>query len=72
MLSNGAGVHESLGDDGQNCVHVVRGLDIKNELRVLHDVDPKTQRKTEETGDIILNIEHKVKEQCLVLGVKQM
>lgn len=42
VLSNGAGVHESLGNDGQHCVHVVRGLNIKDKLRILHNVDPET------------------------------
>lgn len=50
MLSNGAGVHESLGDDGEHGVHVVGSLDVKNKLRILDDVDPEAQGQTEGTG----------------------
>lgn len=46
VLSNGAGIHEGLGDDGQDSIHVVRRLHVKDELRVLHDVDPEAQRQT--------------------------
>lgn len=49
VLSDGAGVHEGLGNDRQHGVHVVRRLDIKDKLRVLHNVDPETQRQTGET-----------------------
>lgn len=48
MVSDGAGVHEGLSDDREDGVHVVRHLDVKDELRVLNDVDPETQR---EAGD---------------------
>ena len=51
MLGDGAGVHEGLRDDGQHGVHVVRGLHVKDELRVLHNVDPETQRQTGEEGE---------------------
>lgn len=50
MLSNGAGVHESLGNDREHSVHVVGGLDVKNKLRILDDVNPEAQRQTEGTG----------------------
>lgn len=46
VLSDGAGIHEGLSDDGQDSVHVVGCLDIKDELRVLHNVDPEAQRQT--------------------------
>src|SRR4029434_8631558 len=46
VLGNGAGVHEGLGDDGQHGVHVVGRLNVKDELRVLHDVDPEPQWQT--------------------------
>lgn len=50
MLGDGAGVHESLGDDGEHGVHVLGRLDVKDELWVLDDVDPEAQRQTEGTG----------------------
>lgn len=50
MLSDGAGVHESLSDDGEHGVYVVGSLDVKNKLRILDDVDPEAQRQTEGTG----------------------
>lgn len=43
MVSDGAGIHEGLGDDGQHSVHVVRGLHVKDELWVLQDIDPEAQ-----------------------------
>lgn len=46
VLSGGAGVHERLGDDRQHSVHVVRRLNVKDELGVLHDVDPEPQGQT--------------------------
>lgn len=45
VVGDGAGVHEGLGDDGQHGVHVVRGLHVEDELRVLQDVDPEAQRQ---------------------------
>lgn len=48
MLSDGAGVHESLGNDGENGVHMVGSLDVKNKLRIFDDVDPEAQRQTED------------------------
>lgn len=45
VLSDGAGIHEGLGDDGEHSIHMVRRLDIKDKLRVLHNVDPETQRQ---------------------------
>lgn len=42
VLSDGARVHEGLGDDRKHGVHVVRRLDVEYELRVLHNVDPET------------------------------
>ncbi len=48
VLSDGAGVHEGLSDDRQHGVHVVRRLDVKDKLRVLHNVDPETKRQTAE------------------------
>lgn len=53
MLSDGAGVHEGLGDDREHSVHVVRRLDVKDKLRVLHNVDPKTQRQAGEIEETI-------------------
>ena len=47
VLRSGARVHEGLSDDGQNGVHVVRRLDVEDELGVLQDVDPEPQRKAE-------------------------
>ena len=44
VVSDGAGIHKSLGDDGQHGIHVVRGLHVKDELRVLQDIDPEPQR----------------------------
>lgn len=52
VLSDGAGVHECLGDDREHGVHVVRRLDVKDKLRVLHNVDPETQRETGDSGNI--------------------
>lgn len=43
VVSNGAGVHKGLGDDGQHGVHVVWGLHVKDELWVLEDIDPEPQ-----------------------------
>lgn len=51
MLSYGAGVHESLGNDGENGVHMVGSLDVKNKLRIFDDVDPEAQRQTEDRED---------------------
>lgn len=51
VLSNGAGIHEGLGDDRQDSVHVVGCLHIKDELRVLHNVDPEAQRQTGHAED---------------------
>lgn len=51
VLSDGAGVHEGLSDDREHGVHVVRCLDVKDKLRVLHNVDPETQRQTGETEE---------------------
>lgn len=48
VVSNSAGVHEGLSYHRENGVHVVRYLNVKDELRVLNDVDPETQR---EAGD---------------------
>ena len=50
VLSDGAGVHEGLGNDREHRVHMVRCLDVKDKLRILDDVDPETQRQTEETS----------------------
>lgn len=49
VLSNGAGVHEGLSDDRQHRVHVVRGLHVKYELGIFHNVDPETQWQTRTT-----------------------
>lgn len=49
MLGDSAGVHESLGDDGEHGIHVVGSLDVKNKLGILDDVDPKAQRQTKGT-----------------------
>lgn len=53
VLSDGTGVHEGLGDDREHCVHVVWRLDVKDKLRVLHNVDPETQRQTEDTEETL-------------------
>lgn len=55
VLSDGAGVHECLGDDREHGVHMVRCLDVKYKLRVLHNVDPKAQRETEETEETLIS-----------------
>lgn len=46
VVSDGAGIHEGLGDDGQHGIHVVRGLHVKDELWVLQDIDPEAQGQT--------------------------
>lgn len=51
VLCNGAGVHEGLGNDREHGVHVVRRLDIKDKLGILHNVDPETERQAADTGD---------------------
>lgn len=56
VLSDGAGVHEGLGDDGEHCVHVVRRLHVENKLRVLHNVDPETQRQAGDTEEKLLDL----------------
>lgn len=38
-------VHECLGDHGQTAIYVRRLLNVKDELGVLQDVDPKAKRK---------------------------
>lgn len=38
-------VHERLGDHGQAAIYVRRLLNVKHELGVLQDVDPKAKRK---------------------------
>lgn len=55
VLSDGTGVHEGLSDDGEHCVHVVRRLHVKDKLRVLHNVDPETQRQTGDTEETLLD-----------------
>lgn len=51
VLALGAGVHESLSDDRQRGVHDFRHVDVKDEVGVLQNVHPKTQRKAAEEGD---------------------
>lgn len=46
VLSNGAGIHKGLRDDRQDSVHVVGCLHVKDELRILHNIDPEAQRQT--------------------------
>lgn len=41
VLGLGAGVHESLSDDGQRRVHHLRHVDVEDEVRVLQDVHPE-------------------------------
>lgn len=51
MLALGAGVHESLSDDRQRGVHDFRHVDVEDEVGILQNVHPKTQRKAAEEGD---------------------
>lgn len=44
VVSDGTGVHKGLGDDGQDGVHMVWVLHVKDELWVLEDIDPEPQR----------------------------
>lgn len=48
VVSNGAGVHESLSNDQENSIHIIRCLHVKYELRVFDDVDPESQRQAVE------------------------
>lgn len=50
VLALGAGVHESLSDDGQRGVHDFRHVDVKDEVGILQNVHPKTQRKAAAGG----------------------
>lgn len=45
-VTEGKGIHEGLGDDGQAAVQVGRLLHVKHKLRVLDDVDPVAKRQT--------------------------
>lgn len=45
VLALGAGVHESLGNDGERGVHYLRHVDVKGEVGILEDVHPEAQRK---------------------------
>lgn len=51
MLALGAGVHEGLSDDRQRGVHDFRHVDVEDEVGILQNVHPKTQRKAAEEGD---------------------
>lgn len=51
VLTLGAGVHESLSDDGQRGVHDFRHVDVEDEVGILQNVYPKTQRKAVEERD---------------------
>lgn len=51
VLGNGTGVHKGLGNNREHGVHVVRRLDIKDKLGILHNVDPETERQAVDTGD---------------------
>lgn len=46
VVSEGAGIHECLSDDGQNSIHMIGGLHIKDELWILQDVDPESKWQT--------------------------
>lgn len=48
VLRGGAGVDEGLGDDREDGVDAVGHLDVQDELRVLQDVHPESER---EAGD---------------------
>lgn len=50
VLALGAGIHESLSDDGQRGVHDFRHMDVKDEVGILQNVHPKTQRKAAAGG----------------------
>lgn len=43
MVSYGARIHKGLSYDRQHSIHVVWRLHIKDELRVLQDIDPEPQ-----------------------------
>lgn len=51
MLALGAGVHESLSDDRQRGVHDFRHVNVEDEVGILQNVHPKTQRKAVEERD---------------------
>lgn len=53
VLALGAGVHECLSDDGQRGVHDFRHVDVKDEVGILQNVHPKTQRKAAGGGDSV-------------------
>lgn len=50
VLALGAGVHEGLSDDGQRGVHHFRHVDVEDEVGILQNVHPKTQRKAAAEG----------------------
>lgn len=73
MLSDGTGVHECLRDDREHGVHVVRCLHVEDELRVLHDVDPETQREAaRRRGDdeARSNADPRTSFSCAAVGVR--
>lgn len=43
MIRRGAAVHERLGNDGEARVHDVRLVNVKDEVRILDQVDPEPQ-----------------------------
>ena len=45
-VAHGAGDHERLCNDRQTCVHDTRLPNVKHEVWILHDINPKPQRKT--------------------------
>lgn len=45
MLTLGASIHEGLGDDGQRSVHHFGHVDVKDEVWILEDVHPESQRE---------------------------
>lgn len=51
VLALGAGIHESLSNDRQRGVHDFRHVDVEDEVGILQNVHPKTQRKAAEEED---------------------
>lgn len=51
VLALGAGVHESLSDDRQRGIYDLRHVDVEDEVGILQNVHPKTQRKAAVEGD---------------------
>lgn len=51
QVRDGAGINESLSNDGQAGINVVRLVDVEDKLGVFQDVHPEPERKAVGGGD---------------------